>query len=229
VLQLLGRTLQLVPQTFHFRLRTFPFVEKGTKTYVVRKINGQILAVGKLKLVENVSHLLNDSPFMLKASLCRFSASRLVFQRLNGESALPPFHLESLLLAVKVSLKTGCGLVRRLCECGIPFPFVVKSSDPELVELVDVTDPEQLIGQDALLVLKDVVLPMKILIREPFDTTRRADRWIYLLLLSASGFLRGAGSLNHPERLMLGADCLALRCHVCDNGALFREVDVKAW
>lgn len=45
----------------------------------------------------------------------------------------------------------------------------------------------------------------------------------------ASGLLRGAGSLNYLERLMLGAYCLALRCHVCDDGALFREVEVKAW
>ena len=100
---------------------------------------------------------------MFNASLCRFSASRLVFQRLEGESALPPFRFEGRLLVVKVSLKTGCGLFRRLYECGIPFPFVVEGSDTELIELVDVTGPEQLIIQDAVLVLKDIDLPMKIL------------------------------------------------------------------
>ncbi len=44
------------------------------------------------------------------------------------------------------------------------FPFVVKGSDAELVELVDVTGSEQLIIKDTMLVLKDVDFPMKILV-----------------------------------------------------------------
>jgi len=117
-------------------------VEKSTKTYVVRKSNGQTLAVGKLQFIKDTGYLLNDSSFMLKGSLYRFSASRLVFERLNGESTLSPFYFKSRLLIVKVSLKTGCGLFRRLCQRGISFPFLVKGSDSELVKLVDVTDPE---------------------------------------------------------------------------------------
>lgn len=45
-------------------------------------------------------------------------------------------------MAIKVFLKIGCGLFRRLYKCGIPLPFVVKVSDLELVELVDITGPE---------------------------------------------------------------------------------------
>jgi hypothetical protein len=101
---------------------------------------------------------------MLKGSLCRFLASRLVFQRLHSESALSPFHFDSRPLVVKVSLKAGCSLFRRLCECGMSFPFLFQGSDPELVELVDVTNPEQLIVQDTVLVLKDIDLPMQVLV-----------------------------------------------------------------
>jgi len=63
-----------------------------------------------------------------------------------------------------VALKTDCGLSRRLYECGISFPFVVKGSNTELVELVDVTGSEQLIIKDTVLVLKDVDFPIKILV-----------------------------------------------------------------
>jgi len=45
----------------------------------------------------------------------------------------------------------------------------------------------------------------------------------------ASRLLKGVGSLYHLERLMLGAHCMALRCHVCDDWALFKEVEVKKW
>ena len=44
------------------------------------------------------------------------------------------------------------------------FPFLFQGSDPELVELVDVTNPEQLIVQDTVLVLKDIDLPMQVLV-----------------------------------------------------------------
>ncbi len=47
--------------------------------------------------------------------------------------------------------------------------------------------------------------------------------------MSASRLLKGVGSLYHPERLMFGAHCMALRCHVCDDWALFKEVEVKKW
>ena len=67
-------------------------------------------------------------------------------------------------MVVKVSLKTGYGLFRRLYEYGIPFPFVVKGSNTELVELVNMTGPEQLIIQDTVLALKDKDLPIKILV-----------------------------------------------------------------
>jgi len=99
-------------------------VEKGIKIYIVRKINVQIFFVRKLKLVENAGQCLNGSPFMLKASLCRFTAGRFVLQRLNRESVIPSFFFESRLLSVKLSLKIGCGLFRRLYKFGIFFSFM---------------------------------------------------------------------------------------------------------
>ena len=55
---------------------------------------------------------------------------------------LLPFDFEGRLLAVKVSLKTGYGLFKRLYEYGISFPFVIKGSDTELVKLINVTSPK---------------------------------------------------------------------------------------
>jgi len=47
--------------------------------------------------------------------------------------------------------------------------------------------------------------------------------------MSASRLPRGAGGLYHPKRLMFEAHCVALRCHVCDGWAFFKEVEVRSW
>ena len=147
---------------------------------------------------------------MLKRSLCHFSSGVFAFKCLNG-SALSSFRFGSRLVIVKLSLTIGCGLFQGLRKCSISFLFLVKGCDAELIELVDMTGLEQVIIEDALLVLEDVDLSMKLMIQKPINSTRHVDRWIHLPpLLLALESLSGAGRFYHPKCLWFGAHCLAL-------------------